>query len=155
MLQNFSRISTEEPASFTPNRTHEDDEDPDPYKAGSTHEMGSTHATRSGNTPASCPSRARADVSGSEEDDCVILEVLDPLPLSYDVPAMPVSADRSHQEHVTPLAAEVGDPPASRVRKASAPEAGPSDTLAAKRRKVISSGPPKKKKKNAIPTSAG
>ncbi|KAM0857704.1 hypothetical protein ACQ4PT_048304 [Festuca glaucescens] len=155
--QNFARISAEEPESYTPGRTHEDDEDPDPFRTGSAHEMGSSHTSRSGNTSAPRPSRARANDSGSDKDDCVILEVLDPLPLSYVFPAMSVSADRGRQvlEHVTPLAAEVGDPPASRVRKASAPDAGTNDASASKRRKILSSGPPKKKKKNAIPISSG
>ena len=69
----------------------------------------------------------------------------------------PVPADQSPQvlEHATPPAAEVGDPPASRVRKASAPEAGSSGAPASKRQKITSSGPPRKKKRNAIPTSSG
>ncbi|KAM0929126.1 hypothetical protein ACQ4PT_001831 [Festuca glaucescens] len=111
--QNFARINAEVPESYTPGRTHEDDEDPDPFKVGNTHEMGSTHTKRS------------------------------------------ADQDRQVLEHVTPLAAEVGDPPASRVRKASAPEAGSSGAPASKRQKVTSSGPPRKKKRNAIPTSSG
>jgi hypothetical protein len=89
--------------------------DPDHFKAGSTHEMDATHTTRSGNTSASRPPRARANDSGSEEDDCIILEVLGPLPISYALPAVPVSADRGRQvlEHITPLFAEVGDPSVS------------------------------------------
>jgi hypothetical protein len=156
-LQNFPRISAEEPESFTPRRTHEDDKDPDPFRTGSAHEMGSIHTKRSGKTSASHPSRARADASGSEEDDCIILEVFDPLPLSYALPVMPVLADRGRHvlEHVTPLAAEVGDTPASRVRKASALEAGSSGTPASKRQKITSTGPPRKKKWNTIPTSSG
>ncbi|KAM0925105.1 hypothetical protein ACQ4PT_004397 [Festuca glaucescens] len=67
----------------------------------------------------------------------------------------PADQDRQVLEHATPLAAEVGDPPASRVRKASAPEAGSSGAPASKRQKVTSSGPPRKKKRNAIPTSSG
>jgi hypothetical protein len=115
VLQNFARISAEEPELFAPNRTHEDNEDPDPFKTGSTHEMSSTHTKRSGKTSASRPSRAWADASGSEEDDCIILEVFDLLPLSYTLPTMSVSDDRGRQvlEHITPLAAEVGDPLAS------------------------------------------
>ncbi|KAM0910872.1 hypothetical protein ACQ4PT_013877 [Festuca glaucescens] len=67
----------------------------------------------------------------------------------------PADQDRQVLDHATPLAAEVGDPPASQVRKASAPEAGSSGALASKRQKVASSGPPRKKKRNAIPTSSG
>ncbi|KAK1652290.1 hypothetical protein QYE76_070095 [Lolium multiflorum] len=71
---NFPRISAEELESFAPRRTHEGDMDPDPFKIGNTHKMGATHTLRLGNTSASCPSRTRASDSGSEEDDCVILE---------------------------------------------------------------------------------
>ncbi|KAM0895906.1 hypothetical protein ACQ4PT_023558 [Festuca glaucescens] len=67
----------------------------------------------------------------------------------------PADQDRQVLEHATPLATEVGDPLASRVRKASAPEAGSSVAPASKRQKVTSSGPPRKKKRNAIPTSSG
>ncbi|KAM0901263.1 hypothetical protein ACQ4PT_020094 [Festuca glaucescens] len=67
----------------------------------------------------------------------------------------PADQDRQVLEHATPLAAEVGDPPASRVRKALAPEAGSSGAPASKCQKVASSGPPRKKKRNAIPTSSG
>jgi hypothetical protein len=156
VLQNFPRISAEEPESLAPRRTHENEEDTDPFKTGNTHEMGSTHTERSGKNPASRPSRARADASGSEDDDCIILEVFDPLPLSYALPAMSDSADRYRQvlEHVTPLSAEVGDPLASRVWKAPAPEAGSSGALASKHQKILSSGPPRKKKNN-IHTSSG
>jgi hypothetical protein len=94
VLKNFPRISAEEPESFAPKRTHEDDVDPDPFKIGNTHEMGATHTSRSGNTSAPRPSRTRAGDFGNKEDDCVTLEVLDPLPLSYDLPAMSISADR-------------------------------------------------------------
>ncbi|KAM0846564.1 hypothetical protein ACQ4PT_055585 [Festuca glaucescens] len=66
----------------------------------------------------------------------------------------PADQDRQVLEHATPLAAEVGDPPAPRVRKAPAPEAGPSDTPASKRRKISGSGP-LRKKRNTIPISSG
>nr|XP_051206774.1 actin cytoskeleton-regulatory complex protein PAN1-like [Lolium perenne] len=133
----FARISTEVPESYAPGRTHEDDKDPDPFRPGNSHVMGSTHTKCSGKILASRPSRARADASGSDDDNFIMLE------------------DRQVLEHVTPLAAEVGVPPAPRVRKAPAPEAGTSDALASKRRKILSSGSPKKRKKNAIPTSSG
>ena len=86
-----------------------------------------------------------------------MLEVSGPLLLAYALSAMSVSADQDRQvlEYTTPLAAEVGDPPASRVRKASTPEAGSSGAPASKRQKVTSSGPPRKKNRNAIPTSSG
>jgi hypothetical protein len=115
VLQNFARISAEEPESFTPSRTEEDKEDPDPFRTSSLHATDSSRTMGSGNSYAFPSSRPRANESGSEEDDCVILEVLDPLPISYALPAIPVSADRDRQvlEHVAPLSAEVGDPPAS------------------------------------------
>ncbi|KAM0931747.1 hypothetical protein ACQ4PT_000057 [Festuca glaucescens] len=67
----------------------------------------------------------------------------------------PADQDRQVLEHATPLSAEVGDPPASRVRKASAPGAGSSGAPVPKRQKVASSGPPRRKKRNAVPTSSG
>ncbi|KAM0901262.1 hypothetical protein ACQ4PT_020094 [Festuca glaucescens] len=155
--QDFPRIAAEEPGSFAPKRLYEDDEDPDPYTVGNVHKMGPTHSRRPGNTPAPRSSRARANACDSDDDDCTMLEVFGPLPLSYALSAMSVSADQDRQvlEHATPLAAEVGDPPASRVRKALAPEAGSSGAPASKCQKVASSGPPRKKKRNAIPTSSG
>jgi hypothetical protein len=56
-----------------------------------------------------------------------VLEVFDPLSSTYDFSFMtPFSADREHQvlEHVTPVAAEVGDPPPPRVRKVAPSDAG-------------------------------
>jgi hypothetical protein len=69
----------------------------------------------------------------------------------------PVSADREPQvlEHVTPIAAEVGDPPAPRVRKTPASDAGSSDAPVPKRQKKSSSGPPGRKRKNEIPVASG
>ncbi|KAK1616991.1 hypothetical protein QYE76_022508 [Lolium multiflorum] len=153
---NFARISAEEPTSYTPNRTEEDQEDPDPFRTSNWHATDSSRTMGSSNSSAFPSSRPQVDESGSEEDGCVILEVLDPLPISYALSAILVSADSGRQvlEHVTLLAAEVGDPPASRVRKASTPEAGSSGPPAPKRRKTSSSGPPRKKK-NTIPTSSG
>jgi hypothetical protein len=68
----------------------------------------------------------------------------------------PVSADRDPQvlEHMTPLDAEVGDPPAPRVRKTPASDASTSDTPATKRQKILSSGPSRKKRKNEIAVSS-
>nr|XP_051201858.1 uncharacterized protein LOC127315405 [Lolium perenne] len=58
-------------------------------------------------------------------------------------------------EHVTPLAAEVGDPPAHRVWKTPASDAGPSTEPAPKRQKKSSSGPPGRKRKHEIPVATG
>ncbi|KAK1629626.1 hypothetical protein QYE76_003941 [Lolium multiflorum] len=125
--QNFARISAEVPESYAPGRTHEDDEDPYPF------------------------------VPETDDDDCTVLEVFDSLSLSYALSVTPVSADRDPQvlEHVTPLDAEVGDPPAPRVRKTPATDAGTSDTPATKRQKILSSGPSRKKIKNEIAVSSG
>ncbi|KAM0889398.1 hypothetical protein ACQ4PT_027716 [Festuca glaucescens] len=69
----------------------------------------------------------------------------------------PVPADQSPQvlEHVTPLAAEVGDRPAPRVRKTPASDAGRSAEPVPKRQKTSGTGPSRKKRKNEIPTSSG
>jgi hypothetical protein len=87
-----------------------------------------------------------------------MLEVLVLLSLSYFFFSVaPVSADRNPQvlEHVTPLAAEVGDPPAPRVRKTPASDAGPSTEPVPKRGKASSSGPERKKRKHEIPLASG
>jgi hypothetical protein len=86
VLQNFACISAEQPASFTPNRTEEDKEDPDPFRTTPVHATDSSRNMGSGNSFAFPSSRTRADESGSEEHDCVILEVLDPLPISTRSP---------------------------------------------------------------------
>jgi hypothetical protein len=118
--------------------------------------MDSTRNTGSGNSSAFHPSRTQADDPGSEEEDCIILEVLDLLPISYTFPTTPVSADPDRQvlEHTVPLAADPGAPPTSRVRKAPAPAAGPSGAPTPKRQKVPSAGPLREKKRKAIPTSS-
>ncbi|KAM0920395.1 hypothetical protein ACQ4PT_007543 [Festuca glaucescens] len=69
----------------------------------------------------------------------------------------PVPADQSPQvlEHVTPLAAEMGDRPAPRVRKTPASDAGRSAEPVPKRQKTSGTGPSRKKRKNEIPTSFG
>jgi hypothetical protein len=117
--------------------------------------MGPTHSRRPGNTS------ARTNAPDSDDDDCIMLEVLVLLPLSYVILVMSVSADQGRQvlEHVTPLDAEVGDPPVRRSRQtpasdALASNAGPSAEPAPKCQKILSSGPPRKKKKNEIPVSS-
>ncbi|KAK1649244.1 hypothetical protein QYE76_067049 [Lolium multiflorum] len=111
--QNFSRWRREEPASFTADRTEEDKEDPDSIQNTLVHDMDATHNTGSDKPSAPSSSRTRADDSGSEEDDCVILEVFDPIPISYVFPVMPVSADPDRQvvEDTVPLSAKRGAPP--------------------------------------------
>ena len=90
--------------------------------------MDPTRNTGSGKPSASSTSRPRANDSSSEEDDCIILEVLDPIPISYAFPAMPVSADpdRQVEENTVPLSAKPGAAPAPRTRKTPATDAGSS-----------------------------
>ncbi|KAM0833016.1 hypothetical protein ACQ4PT_064513 [Festuca glaucescens] len=68
----------------------------------------------------------------------------------------PASANQNPQvlERVTPLSAEVGDPPASRVWKAPPSEAGASTEPVPKRQKISNTGPPRKKRKE-IPIGSG
>ncbi|KAM0848037.1 hypothetical protein ACQ4PT_054640 [Festuca glaucescens] len=66
----------------------------------------------------------------------------------------PADQDRQVLEHATPLSAEVGDPPASRVRKTPTSEAGASTEPVPKRQKTSSTGPPRKKRKE-IPIGSG
>jgi hypothetical protein len=75
VLQDFPRISAKVPASFAPKRFFPDDVDPDPYILGNVHKMGPTHSHRPGNPSAS-------GLSGSDDDDCVVLEVFDSPTLS-------------------------------------------------------------------------
>ena len=77
--------------------------------------------------------------------------------ISYFFFVRPVPADQSPQvlEHATPLAAEMGDRPAPRVRKTPASDAGRSAEPVPKRQKTSGTGPSRKKRKNEIPTSSG
>jgi hypothetical protein len=77
--QDFPRILVEEPESFRPKRSRLDDEDPDPFTLVNVHKMGPTRSRRPCNIPAPRP----ANASDSDDDDCIMLEVLDPLSLSY------------------------------------------------------------------------
>jgi hypothetical protein len=69
MLQNFSRIAREEPASFTPSRRFHDDVDADPYVKGK-HKMGPTHFKRPVNFSSQQPAH-----DSDTDDEVVILEV--------------------------------------------------------------------------------
>ncbi|KAM0921736.1 hypothetical protein ACQ4PT_006674 [Festuca glaucescens] len=66
----------------------------------------------------------------------------------------PADQDRQVLEHATPLSAEVGDPPASRVQKTPTSEAGASAEPVPKRQKISSTGPPRRKRKE-IPIGFG
>jgi hypothetical protein len=78
MLQNFTRIASEEPASYTPKRIFDDDVDADSYVKGK-HKMGPTHSRRPGNFSPQKP----ANASDSDDDEVVVLELLCTLSLSY------------------------------------------------------------------------
>jgi hypothetical protein len=111
----------------------------------------------SGSSKPSAPfsSRARADDTGSEDGDCIILEVYDPLPISYAYPANPVSDDPESQV-VENAALLITEKPAiakaSRAKRAQ--DSSPSAPAAPKRRKTTTSWPADSKKRSrAIPTS--
>ncbi|KAM0907458.1 hypothetical protein ACQ4PT_016110 [Festuca glaucescens] len=109
--------------------------------------------------------RILAEVPESFEPKRLFLDDVDPDPyVAGNVHKMgptqsrrPVPADESPQvlEHATPLAAEVGDRPAPRVRKTPASDAGRSAEPAPKRQKTSGTGPSRKKRKNEIPTPSG
>ncbi|KAM0920905.1 hypothetical protein ACQ4PT_007153 [Festuca glaucescens] len=152
VLERFPRILAEVPESFEPKRLLSDDVDPDPYVPGNVHKMGPTHSRHPGNFSAQNPANA-----SDTDDDVVVLEVFTCFPYLIFFFVRPVPADQSPQvlEHTTPLAAEMGDRPAPRVRKTPASDAGRSAEPAPKRHKVSGSGPSRKKRKNEIPTSSG
>jgi hypothetical protein len=77
---------------FAADRTEWDQEDPDSVKNTPVHEMDAILDSGSGKTSAPSSSPARADDTGSD-DDCTILEVYDPVPISYAYPADPASAN--------------------------------------------------------------
>jgi hypothetical protein len=70
---------TEVPESFTAKRLHLDSEDLDPYIVGNVHKMGPTHSRCPGNFSDQNPANA-----SDTDNDVVVLEVLDQLPLTYD-----------------------------------------------------------------------
>jgi hypothetical protein len=74
VLQNFSRILSEQSKSYTRKRIFHDDEDLDPYVKGNKYKMGPTHSRRPGNIPAQNPANA-----SDSDDDVVVLEVFYPL----------------------------------------------------------------------------
>ncbi|KAK1643787.1 hypothetical protein QYE76_061592 [Lolium multiflorum] len=152
------RWRREEPAAFTADRTEEDKEDPDSIQNTPVHEMDATHNTGSGKPSSPSSSRTRADDTSSEEDDCVILEVFDPIPISYAFCAMPVldDPDRQVMEGTVPVYAKPGAPPASRTRKTPATDAGSSAAPPTKHWETLVAGPARDRKRTkAIPTLSG
>jgi hypothetical protein len=77
MLQNFSRIAREGPASFTPSRRFHDDVDADPNVKGK-HKMGPTHFKRPGNFPTPPPAN-----DSDTDDEVIVLEVYCSSPIPY------------------------------------------------------------------------
>jgi hypothetical protein len=116
------------------------------------HEMDAILDSGSGKQLTPSSSRARADDTGSEYADCIILEVVDPLPISFAYPDNPVSADPDNRvvEDAAPL---VSDKPAmartSRGKKVQ--DIGSSTPTTSKRWKTLSIGPPRKRTRG-IPT---
>jgi hypothetical protein len=109
----------------------------------------------SGKPSAPSSPRARADDTGSEDDDFIILEVLDPLPISFTYPVKPVLADPDDQvvEDAAPLVSE--KPATARATRAKhAQDSGSGAPITSKRRQTSSTGPPRKRAKG-IPTSTG
>jgi hypothetical protein len=111
----------------------------------------------SGKPSAPSLSRARADDTGTDNDDCVILEVYDPMPISYAYPVNPASADPESQvmENAAPLVTE--KPATAKVSRAKrAQDSGPSTAAAPKCWKTTGTGPAGAKKRSRnIPTSFG
>jgi hypothetical protein len=102
-------------------------------------------------------SRARADDTGIKDDDCIILEVYDPLSISYAFPANPVLADPESQvlENAAPLVTEKPiTAKASRAKRAQDSDSGAPAT--SKRHKTQSLGPAgARKRSKGILTSTG
>jgi hypothetical protein len=111
----------------------------------------------SGKTSAHTSSRAQANDSGSDDDDCVMLEVYDPVPISYAYPADSASADPETQVVENGVLLTVAKPTVAKTSRAKrTQDSGPSVTVAPKRRKTHSQGPARAQKRSrAIPTSTG
>ncbi|KAM0851442.1 hypothetical protein ACQ4PT_052421 [Festuca glaucescens] len=101
--------------------------------------------------------RIAAEEPGSFAPKRLYADDEDPDPYTVGNVNKMVPADQSPQvlEHATPLAAEMGDRPAPRVRKTPASDAGRSAEPVPKRQKTSGTGPSRKKRKNEIPTSSG
>ncbi|KAM0859894.1 hypothetical protein ACQ4PT_046893 [Festuca glaucescens] len=133
---NFRRQKLEAPAEYTADHTELDEEDPDSIQNTPLDEMDADFNAGSGKTPAP-HSRTWADDASSDDDDCIILEVLeDTVPLTAQKTVAPKTTRTSKK--VTPS------------------ETGPSAPPAKKRRKVGSQGPLRAKKRSrAPPMSSG
>ncbi|KAM0833813.1 hypothetical protein ACQ4PT_064034 [Festuca glaucescens] len=157
---NFRRQKLEAPAEYTADRTELDEEDPDSIQNKPLDEMDADFNAGSGKTPVPHPSRTWADDASIDDDDCVLLEVYDHVPISYAYSVDSASADPDAQvlEDTRPLAAQkTAAPKTARASKRSTPsDAGPSAPPAKKRRKVGSEGPlGARKRSRAPPTSSG
>ncbi|KAM0895907.1 hypothetical protein ACQ4PT_023559 [Festuca glaucescens] len=154
---NFRRQGLEEPAEFTADQTEWDQEDPDSVQNTHVHEMDAILDSGSGKPSAPSPSRARADDTGSDDDDCIILEVYDPVPISYAYPADSASADPETQVVENAVLLTIERPAVAKTSRAKrAQDSGPSVAAASKRRKTLSQGPTEARKRSrVIPTSSG
>jgi hypothetical protein len=157
-FKNFRRQKRAEPAKFTADRIEWDVEDMDSVQNTLVHEMDDILDSGPGKPLKPSSSRARADDTGNEEDECVILEVYDPIPISYAFPAIPISADPESQvvENAMPLSAMPGAHPTSRARNTPASDSGCGAAPTAKHRKTAGAGPSRDKNRSkASPTSTG
>jgi hypothetical protein len=111
-----------------------------------------------GKTPAPHPSRTWADDASSDDDDCIILEVYDPVPNSYAYSVNPASADPDAQvlEDTMSLAAQkTAAPKTTRGSKRASPlDSGPSAPPSSKRRKVGCQGLPGAKNRSRAPLTS-
>jgi hypothetical protein len=132
-----------------------DQEDPDSVQNTAVHEMDAILDSGSGKTSAHTSSRAQSNDSGSDDDDCIMLEVYDPVPISYAYPSDSASAHPETQvvENAVPLTVE--KPTVAKTSRAKrTQDSGPSVAAAPKHRKTHSQGPAGAwKRSRAIPTS--
>jgi hypothetical protein len=108
----------------------------------------------SGKPSAPSPSRDRADDTDNEDDDCIILEVHDPMPISFAYPANPFLADPENKvvEDAAPLVSEKpAMAEASRAKQTQ--DSGSGAPATSKRQKTLSSGLPRERA-NGIPTAS-
>jgi hypothetical protein len=119
-FQNFTRQTREAAAAYTADRPELDKEDRDSVQNTPLDEMDPNLNAGSGKTPASHPSRTWADDASSDDDDWIIFEVYDHVPISYAYSLDPASADPDAQvmENDVPLAAQkIVAPKTSRASK--------------------------------------
>jgi hypothetical protein len=92
IFQNFKRQKADEITEYAADQNELDEEDPDSVQNNTFDEMDADPLVGSGKTPAPHPSEIWAEEDFSD-DDCVILDVYDPVPLSYASFVDPASAN--------------------------------------------------------------